>query len=171
MLLEAGKGTRKITIENAPLDMEIYFIIDELTKYGTVTEIRNEHLCLGNTKTWWLFGPRHAYSRDMEPIPPTLKLKYNDSKVKVTIRNYGQTQIECRRCHAHVPRDNHLCEKKPEKKCYNCCSTDNLKHQCSDLPSCYTCSGSGHMARECSGIQHKTQFPSPEQRDDREEAV
>ena len=61
--------------------------------------------------------------------------------------------------------------KRPEKKCYNCCSTDNLKHQCSDLPSCYTCNGSGHMTRECSEIQHKTQFPSPEQHDDREEVV
>ena len=85
VLHEAGKGIRKITIENAPFDMENCIIIDGLSKYGTVTKIQNERLCLGNTKTGWLLGPRHAYIRDMKPIPLTLKLKYNDSEVKVTI--------------------------------------------------------------------------------------
>ena len=66
VLHEAGEGTRKVTIEDYPLNTENHIFLEELSKYGTATDIRNEHLRLGNTKTRWLLGPRHSYIRDMK---------------------------------------------------------------------------------------------------------
>ena len=150
VLHEPGPGVTKVTVEDAPLDMTNSDILAMLSKYGKVSEIRNEHLYVDGVRSSWLTGTRFAYMQSMDsPLPPTLKVKHGGFELKLTLRHFGQTHMECRWCHLQVPRDDHDCPRKPVRRCFNCGSSSHLKHECREPKTCYKCGNQSHIARDC----------------------
>ena len=152
-LNEPGQGLIKITISDAPLDMDNSVIKDWVAQYGTVTEFRNEHVTVRGRRTNWRTGNRYVYVRALtQPVPPSAKIKYGDRQIPVTVWHYGQTHMKCRYCHEIVPKD-HTCEKAPSRRCYDCGSESHTKKYCTVGKACFRCGDKSHISRDCTVVR------------------
>ena len=104
-------------------------LIKELMNdYGKVLDVRNEYLHAGGNRLPWWNGTRHVDMCDLKSdLPPTIRVPYGQKIIKIKLWHRGQTLIECRWCKDHINKDEHVCSKKPQRRCYNCGSTSHVK--------------------------------------------
>ena len=148
-LHEPGQGIVKVSIEDAPLDMTNDVLKQWVSQYGNVVDFRNEHLLVNGRRTSWRTGTRHAYMINITgSVPPVAKFKYNDTEVSVNVWHYGQTHMKCRWCNEVVLKD-HICSRKPIRRCFNCGSDDHVRTNCTVGKACFKCGGLDHIAKDC----------------------
>lgn len=153
-LHEPGQGLIKITIEDAPLDMSNETLKDWVSGYGTVVELRNEHVLIDGRRTSWRTGTRYAYVMNLrEAVPPVMSFNHDGNKVTITAWHYGQTHMKCRWCHEVVEKG-HECDRKPKRRCHYCGSSEHIKTDCTVGKLCYKCHKGDHIARDCPGPSH-----------------
>ena len=107
---DGESGATKVMIDDAPLDMENHKLIEILSEYGEIREMRNQHLYINGKRTSWLTGTRVVFMRKVHRnIPPSVMTNHNGHNLKISLHHSGQTLVECRFCRAHVERGNHDC--------------------------------------------------------------
>ena len=149
-LSEPGQGKIKVTIDDAPLDLSNNVLKDLLNDYGKVLDVRNEYLYVGGSRVPWWNGTRVVDMCNVKSeLPPTFKLFHGHKEVKVKVWHPRQKHNEYRWCKEHVIREDHICPKKPERRCYNCGSLSHLRSDCEVGKQCFTCGEGGHVARDC----------------------
>ena len=149
-LSEPGLGKVRVSVDDAPLDMNNDLIKEFMNDYGKVLDVRNEYLHAGGNRLPWWNGTRHVDMCDLKSdLPPTIRVPYGHKIIKIKLWHRGQTLIECRWCKDHVNKDEHVCSKKPQRRCYNCGSTSHMKNECQVGKQCFTCQQTGHIARDC----------------------
>ena len=130
-LSEPGLGKVRVSVDDAPLDMNNDLIKEFMNDYGKVLDVRNEYLHAGGNRLPWWNGTRHVDMSDLKSdLPPTIRVPYGHKIIKIKLWHRGQTLIECRWCKDHVNKDEHVCSKKPQRRCYNCGSTSHMKNEC-----------------------------------------
>ena len=154
-LFEPGQGVKKVEIKNVPGDMPSYLITDVLDNFGTIVQFRQEKYKLRSGKQLdWTTGHRLAWMRDIESLPPVIKVFFNNKEIMLNVWHYGQTDKFCRHCKDIVAKD-HVCPNAPVKKCFDCGSPGHLKPDCPVGKSCFKCGEKGHISSECSNTSGK----------------
>ena len=149
-LSEPGLGKVRVSVDDAPLDMSNDMIRELLNDYGKVLDVRNEYLHVSGNRVPWWNGTRHVDICSLKSeLPPTLRVPHGHKEVKIKLWHRGQSYIECRWCKEHVNKNEHDCPRKPQRRCFNCGSTDHMKSDCQVGKQCFNCGQSGHIAREC----------------------
>ena len=147
-LFEPGHGVKKVEIKNVPGHMPSHLIKEILGEFGHIVQFRHEKYRLrSGRQIEWTTGNRIAWMREVENMPPIIKVQWNSKEVVLNVWHYGQTDKFCRHCKDIVSKD-HQCHNAPQKKCFECGSPSHLKGDCPGL-SCFKCGEKGHIAPSC----------------------
>ena len=148
-LFEPGQGVKKVEIKNVPGHMPSYLIREVLENFGNIIQFRQEKYKLRSGRQLdWTTGHRIAWMREVESLPPIIKVRFNDKEIMLNVWHYGQTDKYCRHCKDIVAKD-HTCPNAPVKKCFDCGSLNHFKSECPVGKTCFTCGGKDHISSLC----------------------
>ena len=148
-LFEPGQGIKKIEIKNVPGHMPSSMIKPILETFGQIVSFRHEkHRLASGRQIEWTTGNRLAWMRDVENMPPIIKIKWQGKDILLNVWHFGQVDKYCRHCKDIVPKD-HQCPNIPQRKCFGCGSLNHKRDECPVGKVCYHCGQSGHIALRC----------------------
>ena len=130
-----------VTIKDAPYELDDYFIIEHMKKYGDVVEnslrrgkIRGTEIETG-TRYIQLTNCKHA-------IP--IQTAFGRFKIRI----FTDNKTECRIC-GETGHPFFRCPQKEERRCYRCKSPSHLTKDCVNEIVCNYCQEKWHIKAEC----------------------